>query len=273
MSLVSSPIVFCEGGMESYDLKVLNLVVPTDCLIVPAGSKHGMKAFVEGYFNSTDNHPSHLCFRDRDFDLEPDPEPKLHQYGKIFTSHRSCIENYLLDSSLMLQFWQSELEQPAPDINEFDKWFEDSARTIRFFQAARWTLAKVKGVTPPAFKTNWLEKNGVLSEDLGEDACRDRAAQHLANYLGHLDQVQAVNLDAIFDDYKALFEAEAFYKDKQYLTWFSGKNLCKALNQNMPKFIRKQRRFMDRYLNWASNNIDYMQFPDLVELKDRLQSL
>jgi hypothetical protein len=92
-----------------------------------------------------------------------------HKSGnQSFTlTYRACIENYLLDASLIDQYWQEKHQEktdnPAskwghgdsPGISVIKDWLKSSAEEIRFYQAVRWALGDllIEGIARDQLKT------------------------------------------------------------------------------------------------------------------------
>lgn len=74
MSIISSrqKLLFCEGQPESFDYAILKRLVNTSEVVIPAGGKYGLGAFIQGRLSTYQNQlPLYLAFRDRDFDANP----------------------------------------------------------------------------------------------------------------------------------------------------------------------------------------------------------
>jgi hypothetical protein len=157
VSVVSGKIIFCEGKEASLDFRLLNKVVenlstnkPT---IVPSGSKFTFSVFIDGYFSSyVAKNKQHIIFRDRDFDAKPTAKIELIQLGKMFLTHRACVENYLFNADLIHNYWvtkyREKLNNPSskwghrdsPGIEAISAWIEEAAKSLQDYQAVR--LAK-----------------------------------------------------------------------------------------------------------------------------------
>jgi hypothetical protein len=153
---VSQYVIFCEGDRDSLDQLLLRRIlqqypVPNRPRIVPAGGKFTFTQFAQGYFfPKKRSDQKYLVFRDRDFDAIPTPDPKLIQLGRMYLTHRACVENYLLDAKLIDAYWQEQYAQKqenptskwghgdSPGVEEIATWIEESARSLTDYQAVRW---------------------------------------------------------------------------------------------------------------------------------------
>jgi hypothetical protein len=69
---LSTKLLFCEGKPDSLDYAILARLVGNPNIVIPAGGKYGLGAFIQGRLSSYLNQkPSYLAFRDRDFDAVP----------------------------------------------------------------------------------------------------------------------------------------------------------------------------------------------------------
>ncbi|MEH2313605.1 MAG: hypothetical protein V7K35_19890 [Nostoc sp.] len=68
--------------------------------------------------------------------------------------------------------------------------------------------------------------------------------------------------------YQQQFAEEEFWTQKQYLIWFHGKDIQKAMQQHKSQYIS-----LKDFFDWALNEIDVNQYPDLIELQNRISSL
>jgi hypothetical protein len=176
--------IYCEGKSGSHDYDILNKVI-ADLLSVeidPIGSIRGAGAIIqykaekEGSVVKPD---FKLLFRDRDFDKPVPDSPILEQDEKrkyCYYSYRNTIENYLFDTSHFYSFLkENELDKKYSINNEEEvkKKFIEAAEKIKFYQAVRHTMGKMR--TPQTdFGTRWTEKSGKLPEHLDENYCKQK---------------------------------------------------------------------------------------------------
>ena len=68
--------------------------------------------------------------------------------------------------------------------------------------------------------------------------------------------------------YQQQFAQEEFWTQKQYLIWFHGKDIQKAMQQQKSQYIS-----LSAFFDWAFNQLDVNQYPDLLELQNRIEQL
>lgn len=291
MSVVSSGItIFCEGKKTSLDTALLNRVVENinRCTIVPVGSKFSFSTFVEGYFstNQTANQ-RYLIFRDRDFDIKPTSNIKLLQLKNAnkftFLSHRTCIENYLLDAELIHDYWtekyQEKQENPSSTwghkdsigVSEITTWIETSARNLRYYQAVRWALGDLLRIREvrKQLKTTWTGGSGKLPESLELENCKNQAVELIHQFRQAVESITETQFQESFDIYLQQFEQDDFWKQKKYLIWFHGKDIQKEMQRQQNQYFSLSSSFFE----WAISRLDINQYPDLVELRNKIEQL
>jgi hypothetical protein len=294
MSVVSGGrTIFCEGRQSSLDYKLLSKLVEDisgdKCTIIPAGSKFTFSIFAQGYFFPDElKNQRFIVFRDRDFDAKPASNIQLitlgHKSGnQSFTlTYRSCIENYLLDASLIDQYWQEKHQEktdnPAskwghgdsPGISVIKDWLKSSAEEIRFYQAVRWALGDllIEGMARDQLKTTWTSGSGTLPDGLDLQSCQDRALELVYQFKQVIESITAEKFTVNLEKYHQQFSQEGFWLENDYLIWFHGKDIQKAMQKKMPSYIS-----LTSFFNWAVDHLDIAQHPDLMELKTKIQQL
>jgi hypothetical protein len=284
VSVVSGKVIFCEGKQTSLDFRLLNRVVenlltnkPT---IVPSGGKFTFSVFVEGYFSSsTATKQQYIIFRDRDFDLKPTSNIKLIEFNSMFLTHRACVENYLIDADLIHNYWQAKytekLNNPSskwghgnsPGVEVISTWIEDAARSLQDYQTIRWALADLlrSSATRHQLKTTWTGGSGKLPQSLTLQDCQQQALVLIDRFR---EAVETVTQESFADSitlYRELFSQEEFWISKQYLIWFHGKDIQKAMQQRQSQYIA-----LNSFFDWALNQIDINLYPDLIDLQNRI---
>ena len=294
MSVVSGGrTIFCEGKQSSLDYQLLSQIVapisgdkPT---IIPAGSKFTFSIFAQGYFHPNEvESQRYIVFRDRDFDAKPTPSIELLQLSNrlgnrsIALTHRSCVENYLLNTDLIHTYWAAKytqkIEYPttqwahgdSPGRETIAEWIESSARNLQFYQAVRWALADLLSMSPARaqLKTTWTGGSGKLPESLDLQSCQNRALELVDQFREAVDSVTRENFEASLNLYQQHFIQEDFWTQKQYLIWFHGKDIIKEMQRQKPNYIS-----LYEFFNWAIDQLDITQHPDLMELRARIEQL
>ncbi len=270
----ASRIVFCEGRPSSLDALLLgNLPLLGHVLIQPVGGKHGMRAYIEGYLGSyPGSQPDYLCFRDRDFDVEPPDRPQLISLSgqkPIWLIHRTTIENYLIDADLIQKYWSERENTPgwahssAFSTDEIEDHIRGSAQELADYQAVRWALARLKpGPRWPEIPTTWTTHGaGDIPASLVYEDCLSQACQIVVSFQTQTQDVHPDRLQEYAEVYHQRFNDNHFIEERGYLVWFHGKDhlvqLCRRLAINFPR---------RHYADWAAESLDASKHPDLQQL-------
>ncbi len=289
MSVLSggTKLVFCEGPPDpneqaSFDKVLLNRMLhgkPPNTVIVPAGGKHQLRAFIQGRLareNAGGISANYLAFRDRDFDAEPNAEVSLIQFRSgesIYMSHRAAVENYLLDVSLIHRYWKENLKigpswkhGDSPGEEVIRSWMDEAARALTNYQSIRWALARLKPSDRwPEVRTTWTIGSGSLPSSLDERECLEQAKKLVSDFSTATARVSEANLLERYAEYLVRFSAEQFVIQSDYLVWFHGKDLKKAMQRLRPNSIS-----LDHFCGWAVSNLDWKQHIDLQELETKI---
>ena len=268
-------LVFCEGEPQSLDYRLLNGLLrdrPPATLVVPSGGKQGLRAFIRGRLTGYQNPPRYVAFRDRDFDVEPPASIALirpYPDRSIFLSYRAAVENYLIDAALIDGYWNEHSNSASnwnhgdsPGIDDIASWIDDAARGLIDYQAARWALASLKPSERwPELSTTWTDGSGHLPTSLAEDDCLVSAKRLVSDFK---DDTRNISEDILLERYKrfsAEFASPDFMDRADYLVWFHGKDLGKAMQRQRPNSISVR-----HFLGWAADHIHWNDHPDLKEL-------
>lgn len=295
MSVVEKT-VFCEGKQTSLDYRLLNRLVGDipGIAIRPAGGKFEFYTFAKGYFFPDEiQNQRYLVFRDRDFDIQPTPEIKLldltNRRGNVFaySTHRSCIENYLLNADLIHRYWsekyQEKIENPvskwsygdSPGIDQITQWIETSSRNIKDYQAVRWSLGDLLAgsAAREQLKTTWTGSSGTLPNSLALEDCKTSALELIENFRQAVNTVTPDNFETSLQTYQERFGDDNFWDQQQYLVWFHGKDIIKQMQRTENNYPSLKKRKGEDFLNWAVDELDFNQYPDLLTLKNKIESL
>jgi hypothetical protein len=251
--------IYCEGNQKSHDFEILKKIFNNkNVFISPIGSKKGAEETIEIYENGREKSNAFLFFRDRDFDVPVPEKPSLTQKGFTFYSYRTTIENYLLDATCFFDFIKERKFQKKYKINsvsDVQNLFIKAAKKISYYQALRHTLGQLSA--PDDFKTTWMSKgSGHLPLQIDDkNFCRNKALERVPQ---HTEDAFDAHLNAFLER----FEITYFYENGDYLVWFQGKDLAKALCLLLPNFP------MAGYYRFAKMHFDYRKFEDLVELRE-----
>ncbi|MBZ8181639.1 DUF4435 domain-containing protein [Oscillatoria salina] len=286
-------IIFCEGKKSSLDYQLLPKILenisgdrPT---IVPTGGKFTFSVFAQGYFFREDLENQHyLVFRDRDFDVEPTANVQLLQLNTrlgrkfMFLTHRACIENYLLEPNLIHEYWTAKYvekqENPSsrwghgnsPGIQAIAAWIENAARSLLYYQAVRWALADLLRLSAvrSQLKTTWTGGSGKLPSSLTRQNCNNEAIKLVNQFLQAVDTVTQERFTEQLNIYCDRFAQDEFWQQQQYTIWFHGKDLQKAMQIKQPQYIS-----LKSFYNWAISHFEIAQYPDIIELRTKIEKL
>ncbi len=285
--------IFCEGGAESYDRKVLEKILrelpsyPIVPLIIPAGGKTNLPNFMLGFLHrgsglQKKNNENAIGFRDRDFDAPVPETPQLviGNNPKIYFSHRATIENYLLSPETLFRFVQEkEIAIGISSIEDAGMVFQEEAEKLKYYSAARHSLGAVRQRIN--LGTTWTEGSGILPESLSQEDCLREAfrivenvqnmatsmpggARALIGVSNEDDILTSGRFEQVFNFFCGKFD-EQFFGSKQFMVWFHAKDLQKAISQR-EEFLACQFSFKN-YYKFVLQNFDYGQFPDLVQFR------
>ena len=268
-----SVMVFCEG---IYDTQILNKKVLeglSDFSVKPIGGKTGVRSIINYLSNNeitADKPKSYVFFRDRDFDA---PVPYgVHltqdekQDGKVFFSYRITIENYLLSPKCFFNFCDKNKKYSGKfsDESEVGELFFTAANKIKDYQAVRHALGKMR--KDASFKTKWMKKDGVLPKLLDLKHCEFEGWNLIR---GAKDKTNNWTEDAFKNEvqkFLALFD-DSFMKTGDYLVWFQGKDFASALCQEIKQRKGLKDFPLNLYYRFAINEMNYLDFADLVEFR------
>lgn len=265
--------IYCEGQKESHDITILNKVIDglNNILIKPIGGKLGSKAIVQYLENNEERVLSkskdYLLFRDRDFDQPIPDKERLIIDRKTYYSHRTTIENYLLDVKIFFHFLQEQKNNYGIDIEEAVKTlFIKVAKELQYYQAVRHTLGALRFAN--SFDTTWVVGSGTLPNVLDLETCKAKAWQLIKDILNKSNQQWTKKtFEATLQEFLTLFEAQSFFDELKFLVYYQGKDFAKALSKELPNFS------IENYYKYAKKHFDYTKYLDLVELRAIIEKL
>lgn len=256
--------IYCEGKKGSHDYDLLEETfkgLKTGWHLKPIGGKKGAKSAIQVYENKVAKASFKLFFRDRDFDRPIPSTESLTQDGYIYYSYRTTIENYLLDEDTFINFLKK--GYPEKLLNQTNQAvrasFLQAVTSLKYHQAMRHTLGKMR--IPTDFDTNIQNnKSGTLPQDLSQAYCQQKGKEQVKQGREAAKDWTNVKFDELFNDYITKFDA-TFFAQKEYLNWFQGKDIAKALSRQFPGIS------MSDYYKYAKKQFNYTQFADLVQLR------
>jgi hypothetical protein len=267
--------IYCEGKSGSHDYDLLEKVIAElpSVEIEPIGSIIGAGAIIqykEEKEGSVVKPDFKLLFRDRDFDKPVPDSPILEQDENrkyCYYSYRNTIENYLFDVSHFYSFLKTEKLDDKYSINNgktVKQKFIEAAKQIKFYQAIRHTMGKMR-THKTDFKTIWTEKSGKLPEYLDENYCKQKALEKIINAKSFTDGWTETGFNEIYSTFVNKFD-ENFMNHLDFLIYFQGKDFASSLQLLLPYFPLK------KYYKYAKKHFDYNKFPDLIELRNLIES-
>ncbi|WP_169829369.1 hypothetical protein [Desulfatibacillum aliphaticivorans] len=167
---------------------------------------------------------------------------------------RHSMENYMLEPGIIC----AALSQ---DLDVYRDALIQGGDAIKYYQAARWAIGKVRQSLPPSYKlqTGVDEKKDFLipvKDELSRDKSNrwliDQVQTFATQILPKLEQAAIVKS---FDEYANLFEAQVINSHSSILTYFSGKDLMTALKPWWsPLKIQGPGDFRARIRDWMIAN-------------------
>jgi hypothetical protein len=100
------------------------------------------------------------------------------------------------------------------------------------------------------------------------DKCRTEAVQLITRFREAVDAITPEKFEENLDKYQEQFSQEEFWRQKQYLIWFHGKDIQKQMQKQKPQYIS-----LSHFFAWAISNFEINQHPDLMELQGMIEQL
>ncbi|QTA93475.1 hypothetical protein [Desulfonema magnum] len=235
-------ILFCEGGKNSPDIRVLRALLPATCRIKGAGSKYAFDRRIL-FLKQESPIPSAAIagIRDRDFDDDETPPRSFPRVWEMtdntkkvnigWSWERKEIENYLTDPEVVRHALG--LKSPPPD--KYRKALQTSAQMITDYTAARVSLSLYR-VQPMSLKNNWGEKRWKMPfpDQFGENDCRSE----IGNIIDEYKQVRIVKKADVLKTFDTLLPAcrPGGVRFKHYMTFFAGKDLLCGMHRALDHF-------------------------------------
>lgn len=276
MSFQNEVVLFCEGRKDSLDLKIYNKISPnsTKITIKPLGSKYGSFAHVEGYRQSggINAKKKFVLIRDRDFDFPVPQNPELivakENDGNAFyyySTYKTTIENYLLSAELLAGY----LEKEEVFVGSL---IVDAAKQITAYTAVRHALGAIR-VHNTRAETTWTGGSGKINTILGKnfEYCCEEAIKLIDKFKNQFDSYNQKQFSEKANEFLAQFTANEFSANSGFLDYFNGKDLEKSISS-----LASAQGFnidWDRYHQFAIDKINFLSFPDMEQLSEKLKDL
>ena len=281
---MANVILFCEGEKGSLDTSVLNkLIEQTGKIItlVPVGGKFNSTAFVDGYLRRGSGgvlEPNSATYflRDRDFDFPVGVLPQLIEVRRnggidhnvsIYASHRTTLENYLINAQLLQEYVEGMVNPQQVDIQEL---MDEAARSILHYSIVRHALGYIRRRI--SLSTTWVPQgSGTLPDSAilaSLEMCIMKAKEMISTYHSGSALVSEAYLEQSVNSFLTQFATHQFWQEQEYLIYFHGKDLQKAITiQLMNMGIQFS---WNKYYRFAIDRIEFSQFPDYNQLMQLL---
>ncbi len=276
MSFQNEVVLFCEGRKDSLDLKIYNKISPgsTKITIKPLGSKYGSFAHVEGYRQSggINAKKKFVLIRDRDFDFPVPQNPELivakenpENAFYYYSTYKTTIENYLLSVKLLADF----LEKEENFINTL---VINAAKQITNYSTVRHALGAIR-VHNQRAETTWTGGSGKISTILDKsfEECCAEAIKLIDKFKNQFDHYNHAVFATKSNEFLTQFMADEFLTNSYFLDYYNGKDLEKSISILAEK--QKINIDWDKYHDFAIDKIDFLGFPDMKQLSEKLKFL
>lgn len=270
-SIVRDGLFFCEGKDEGWDEQVYQRYCPLGFTVKPVAGKRGMANYVRGVLGEEDPVGKRwVALRDRDLEFEPDPDEEVcvqrRDKWRIYTTHRTCIENYLIDPRVVRRYWAAMAGRgisgfgAPPPLADMQAALRGVAQTLLSSQAFFWAEERLRRhyMRQPWHKVT-LE---ALRQRPGGLAGLDGpglAAQLVAGVPTHREPVAEEAARAEVDAFMRRFEDPAFLPADGHLVWFHGKHLLDEARRTLKAWPLTKGDLE----HIAKHHIEPGDFPDL----------
>ncbi len=279
---MSVNILYCEGGKNSPDIRIVANLLVGVCVIKPALSKKGLDRKIL-FIRQEKLLPGSTvaALKDRDFD-QNDSEPvnspkdwkvkdneKDVQIG--WSWERKEIENYLIDPEVVSRA----LGSKSPKIEDYQAALENSAKTIADYTAARIALSVCWQSYFP-LQNCWgnvgIEHGHSFPPSLAESDCR----YEIKNIVNNYKQVQPIGENKVMNSFDSLLYPCRIggNRFKNFLTFFSGKDLLFGMKSELNSWgFQQPSDFRERVVNGIEKSPDnvWTWLPEWNQLRQLIQ--
>jgi len=230
---VSLNVLYCEGNPKSFDIRLLQQLVPGSCLIKPIGSKYGLE---DKIISDRAINPKLAGLRDRDFDccdfsIANKPREWFDQNVQIGWSwERKEIENYLIDPEVVGRA----LGRKAPPRDEYTSAVQKAAETISAYTAARTALSCYRFTNAWGESVDKKTHSFPQRSKLGKDQCRIKIREIVRENKGDRI-VEEQNVVDKFENLLPLYRPGGS-RFQDFLTFFAGKDLLYVMKNDLQEF-------------------------------------
>lgn len=278
---MSVNILYCEGGKNSPDIRVLLNILSGACTVRPAGSKYGLDRQIL-FIKQENLLPSSIvaALRDRDFDKDVSPPAnsprdwlaRLNneniQVGWYW--ERKEIENYLIDPEVVSRA----LGPKAPPIEDYRTALKEAAESIADYTAARIALSLSRQRLLP-LNNCWGSAGGKkhpFPDRLAESDCR----AGITNIVREYEQAQIVREEDVLNSFEQLLSTCRIGGDRfqYFMVFFSGKDLLCGMRSALISWgLGEPFVFRERIVKGIENSAEEVSFwiPEWANLRQRVQ--
>lgn len=278
---MSVDIIYCEGGNNSADIRVLLNILSGCCTIRAAGSKYGLDRQI--LFIKKENllpGSTVAALKDRDFDRDTSPPSHSPRQWTVHVNNQTLqvgwswerkeIENYLIDPEVVSRALRSK----APPLEDYYTELKKSAQAIAGYTAARTALSLSRQQLLP-LQNYW----GSLGSGrhpfpgfISVQDCRDGIHRILQEH----EQSQQISEDEVLATFEALLPtcADGGVRFQNFLTFFSGKDLLFGLRSALSNWqLGEPFVFRERVIKGIENSQEDVSawIPEWTELRRIVQ--
>lgn len=272
-------LLFCEGGPQSPDLRVLNLVSGAGVLR-PTGSKYGLGNTVKAHRDAS---PASVIagIRDRDFDDDETPprdEPRRWDVegGAVwigFYWERREIENYLIDPIVVTKA----LGSKAPDRAGYQNALQSAANSLSCYTAARVALSLARKRFTP-LSSSWGRKRGKIGNEMPDDLSEAACRQGIRENLIHHQQEQVPPENDVLSTFASILPTcqTGGIRRQHFVTFFSGKDLLCVMDSDLRSLgFKSSYQFQETVLKGIESSADdvFLWMPEWKVLHDTVQTI
>ena len=279
---MSVNILYCEGGKNSPDIRVLLNILSGICTVRPAGSKYGLDRQIL-FIKQENLLPSSVvaALKDRDFDSDESPLVNSPRNWLARVNNQSIqvgwswerkeIENYLIDPEVV----SHALGSKAPPIEDYRAALEESAKTIADYTAARIALSLSRHQPLLPLNNFWGNMAGQhpFPDRLAELDCRVGIKDAVRQY----EQVQIIREDDVLNSFEQLLSLCRFggSRFQNFLTFFSGKDLLCGMRSALIGWrLGEPFVFLERIVKGIENSTENVSswIPEWNQLRQVVQN-
>ncbi len=280
-------ILYCEGISKSPDVQVLGAILPSGCVVRPAGSKQGLAQRILGAKDVISGSVI-AGLRDRDFDHDDSPPSGTPRDWYITENNRQVplgwywerkeIENYLIDPKVV----KRALGEDAPPAEEYRAALKNSASKIAAYTAARIALSLYLRNRPSLPNNSWGEERDKkesyrFPKDRGltEANCKSELNNIIKQYEQRLSSPRLNSLDEFDRLLPTCCPGGSRFQQQNYLTFFAGKDLLYGMREQLSSFgFESPLMFRQRILKGIEDSAEdvWTWLPEWLRLRELITS-